>query len=102
MRSRLSFRPWRKKLATTGASSMFPYWHNGQPLSSGLRHFRSLRSSQLPLLLAPFLILASGCGSEYEFVPISGIVTVDGKPLANVSVTFTPIGGGLDAGPGAS
>jgi hypothetical protein len=33
---------------------------------------------------------------------VSGTVTMDGKPLANVAVLFQPIGGTLNPGPGSS
>lgn len=45
--------------------------------------------------------LIAGCSNsgEHEFVPVSGRVTVDGKPLANVRVMFRPVTG---ANPGPS
>lgn len=34
----------------------------------------------------------SGCGgSDLDLVPVSGVVTLDGQPLENASVTFAPI-----------
>ncbi|QDT64694.1 DUF4198 domain-containing protein [Calycomorphotria hydatis] len=44
------------------------------------------------VLLMSSLALVSGCSSEetYEFVPVSGRLTLDGKPLSNVRITFTP------------
>jgi|SRR5581483_8243299 len=46
------------------------------------------------------LILAlgnvAGCGKKSNVVPVSGRVTVDGQPLANVAVNFGPLTGGLD------
>jgi hypothetical protein len=45
-------------------------------------------------LLLP--VLLSGCGKGGpKVVPVSGLVTMDGKPLANADVTFTP----TEAGP---
>jgi hypothetical protein len=35
-------------------------------------------------------LLVAGCGSGLDTAPVSGIITKDGQPLANVSVTFTP------------
>jgi len=42
-----------------------------------------------------FLLLAlAGCGgASYQVVPVSGKVTLNGKPLAKAHVTFAPIGG---------
>ena len=38
------------------------------------------------------LCLMAGCGKQaYETVPVSGRVTLDGKPLANVGITFVPL-----------
>ena len=44
------------------------------------------------------LSFAAGCGGgAFETVPVDGILTCDGKPVANVLVTFTPKGGeGVD------
>lgn len=49
----------------------------------------------LPALAAGLFALA-GCGSGGKYVPVSGTVTLDGKPLAGVMVLFQPVGG--DAG----
>ncbi len=44
------------------------------------------------------LVLACGCRGESrydslpEMVPVTGTVTLDGKPLARATLTFTPIG----------
>ncbi len=46
------------------------------------------------------LFLAAGCGGN--IASVSGRVTVDGEPLRNASVTFTPIATGTQsAGPGS-
>ncbi|MGC4002381.1 MAG: carboxypeptidase regulatory-like domain-containing protein [Pirellulales bacterium] len=43
------------------------------------------------LILVVFVTL-SGCGGDpYKFVPVSGKVTLDGKPLANANVIFQPV-----------
>lgn len=43
-------------------------------------------------------LLATGCGSERPTtVPVSGVVTVKGKPLANAGVNFLPVAGGRPA-----
>ncbi len=50
------------------------------------------------IFLACFLVVAGGCGSSGpELAPVSGKVTMDGKALANVLVTFTPVGGGTSS-----
>jgi hypothetical protein len=54
-------------------------------------------------LLAGFaVVLALGCGSN-KVVPVSGKVTMDGKPLKNATVSFQPIAEGknIEAGPGS-
>jgi hypothetical protein len=47
--------------------------------------------------------LALGCSkSEYSIAPVSGTVTVEGKPVANVMVQFQPAGQqGVNPGPGS-
>ncbi len=35
--------------------------------------------------------LLAGCSKDYETAPVSGQVTLDGKPLANVGLTFVPL-----------
>ncbi len=60
--------------------------------------YRSIMvASLLPLLL-------TGCSSEStKFARVSGRVTVNGQPLANASVVFSPIGGKdkINPGPGS-
>jgi hypothetical protein len=48
------------------------------------------------------LVAALGCGSR-PIVPVSGKVTLNGKPLANAMVAFNPIPkeGSSEAGPGS-
>jgi len=52
---------------------------------------------RIALLFA--LPLAAGCGGSGA-VPVSGRVTLDDKPLANVHVSFQPIAAGQDKNPG--
>ncbi|MBC7352006.1 MAG: carboxypeptidase regulatory-like domain-containing protein [Thermogutta sp.] len=41
------------------------------------------------------LLLVAGCGSKGpRLAPVKGKVTLDGQPLANAIVTFTPVAGG--------
>jgi len=45
--------------------------------------------------------LVAGCGSDYDTVPVSGRVTLDGKPLVGVHVSFQPVATSEDnANPG--
>lgn len=44
-------------------------------------------------LVLPFVAAGCSTGTELKFVPVSGRVTADGKPLANVRVMFRPIDG---------
>ena len=44
----------------------------------------------------------AGCrSSDFEIVPVSGVVTLDGQPLANARLSFNPraVGNNLRAGP---
>lgn len=47
-----------------------------------------------------------GCGSsaEYELVPVSGVVTLDGKPVPYTQIVFVPRGRGdkVNPGPGST
>src|SRR6478609_3425971 len=44
------------------------------------------------LLTVAYVLVVAGCGAEV--VPVSGRVTLDGKPLADAVVTFQPRAGG--------
>lgn len=50
--------------------------------------------------------LATGCGrsASYELAPVSGVVTLDGKPVPHTKVVFTPQGsaGNVAPGPGSA
>lgn len=41
-----------------------------------------------------FTALLMGCGGDMKVAPVSGIVTLDGKPLDRASVVFKPEAGG--------
>jgi len=55
-------------------------------------------------LLGVALVSVSGCGEAPKFAPVSGVVTLNGKPLANATVAFAPIAkeGSIDAGDGSA
>src|SRR5438552_15438329 len=44
----------------------------------------------IPLCLV--LLVSIGCGKRYQTVPVSGRVTLDGKPIAQAAVSFSPKG----------
>jgi hypothetical protein len=48
------------------------------------------------------VVFVMGCGSK--FAPVSGKVTLNGKPLAHASVMFQPVGkpGSIEGGEGAA
>jgi hypothetical protein len=39
---------------------------------------------------APLVLLLAGCGHTDKFVPVEGAVTLDGKPLASVTLFLIP------------
>jgi hypothetical protein len=46
------------------------------------------------LSMAVMVLLGMGCQPGSKLVPVSGVVTLDGKPLANANVSFQPDSGG--------
>lgn len=57
--------------------------------------FRSISRSILLTLLAVIVI---GCGGGPQLLPVSGVVTLDGQPVADAGVLFVP----ADSGPTTS
>lgn len=53
------------------------------------------------IYLALGCLLLAGCGRGHAVAPVAGRVTVDGSPVENVVVTFTPVGEAADPGPGS-
>ncbi|MEI6238965.1 MAG: carboxypeptidase-like regulatory domain-containing protein [Planctomycetia bacterium] len=45
-------------------------------------------------MVAPVFVLTVGCGEWHGRVPVEGVITLDGKPVAGASVTFIPRGKG--------
>src|SRR5262245_18646743 len=41
-----------------------------------------------------------GCSGGPKYAPVSGVITLDGKPYGNAVVSFQPIGEGGDPNPG--
>jgi hypothetical protein len=59
---------------------------------------------RLLLIVSALVVSAGGCNREpYRLAPVSGQVTLNGKPVAAVEVTFTPVAGEgtMDPGPGS-
>jgi Domain of unknown function (DUF6795) len=51
----------------------------------------SVRRVLFVAMLATFGVALSGCGPKYpETFPVTGTVTLDGKPVAGAAVVFTP------------
>lgn len=44
------------------------------------------------------VIFLAGCGGSGDLVPVEGLVTLNGRPLADASVTLTPVRA-IDPGP---
>jgi len=59
-------------------------------------HRRCGRPSRGARLAAVLTVAIAGCGGP-DVQHVEGIVTLDGKPLADATVCFTPLGGGLPA-----
>jgi hypothetical protein len=59
------------------------------------------RVNRAAFALLPFiaagLMSISGCGDSIRMAPVSGTVTVGGRPLPKAGVTFTPVKGGRPA-----
>jgi hypothetical protein len=54
---------------------------------------------RFPVLVCLLPLLAAGCSSEARSAaPVAGKVTVNGQPLADIGVTFEPVGSGAGRG----
>jgi len=57
--------------------------------------FDAPRYPRYPVRLTGLLLLVcsmAGCGGKYTPVPVSGVVTLDGKPVEGATVYFYPVG----------
>jgi len=62
---------------------------------------RSVVTMRLCFLAAAALLApAVGCDSGPKFVPVSGVVSLNGKPYGKAAVSFQPIGSAENAYPG--
>lgn len=52
------------------------------------------------LAAAGLLALAVGCSGGPRFAPVSGVVTLDGKPYGKAVISFQPIGDAENPNPG--
>ncbi len=64
--------------------------------------FQMPRSICCLAALLPALLLA-GCGSRFPTAPVSGVVRLEGEPLAEARIAFEPLApaDSLEAGPGS-
>jgi hypothetical protein len=51
-----------------------------------------MRSVQAAAALAVAAGLVGGCGGQPHYVPVSGVVTYNGRPYAHAFVSFQPVG----------
>lgn len=74
----------------------------GYSVISRIRIFMQ-RSQLFSIVTFVFCLTAAGCGGDgFSVVPVSGVVTLDGKPLAGARIGFEPRATeGLNAGPGS-
>lgn len=49
------------------------------------------------VLVGSVIALVAGCGGDSRFAPVSGVVTLDGEPVANATVAFLSKEGGRRA-----
>ena len=56
--------------------------------------------NRLRILAGALLVGAAGCSGGPEYAPVSGVVTLDGKPYPKAVVSFQPIGTGDNPNPG--
>jgi hypothetical protein len=52
------------------------------------------------LFVAVLTLAAVGCSRTYRIAPVSGRITIDGKPLANATVQFYPMAPATAENPG--
>jgi hypothetical protein len=56
----------------------------------------------IPRILSFSLLLCMGCGESSSIAPVSGTITLDGRPLSGASITTQPVASGSEnPGPGS-
>lgn len=70
-------------------------------ISEGKDRLQYLTARRLGSLSALVCVLLVGCSKAQRPVPVSGRVTVQGAPVEDVIVTFTPCGDSLNLGIGS-
>jgi len=70
-----------------------------------LKHFfereTMINREESVLILFCMLAFLPGCGDGRQYVPVSGLVTLDGQPLRDVNLLFEPLSGSGKNAPGA-
>ncbi len=52
------------------------------------------------LVVAALSALVAGCDKGPKFVPVSGVISLDGKPYGQAAISFQPIGTSANPNPG--
>ena len=60
---------------------------------------RTPRPGRFRLAAGLAVLLVAGCGDKYTPVPVSGVVTLDGKPVEGATVYFYAVGDAKDGRP---
>ncbi len=53
--------------------------------------FTQLTRLRSVIFFLPSILVGCGGGDEYATVPVSGILTCQGKPVANATINFSPL-----------
>jgi hypothetical protein len=59
-----------------------------------------MRATRKILCAGLLLVGILGCGSGPKYVPVSGVITLDGKPYGDAVITFQPVLTDADPNPG--
>jgi len=51
-------------------------------------------------ILVAFVLLDLGCSNQTAYVPVSGVITLDGKPYSKAVISFQPVGSKDSPNPG--
>lgn len=54
----------------------------------------------IALALAAMCLISLGCQKGPKYVPVSGVITLDGKPYGQAAISFQPIGTSENPNPG--